>query len=110
MMQMLNKSIFKFFLLLVLASSLASCKKWLDLKPENGIIRQNFWQTKEQVQAAVMGCYASLVGPPSGISDRPLPEYLFLWGELRADLLTPTFGVTSEETDIMNVNILETNS
>ena len=84
-----------------------SCKKYLDLKPEDGIIRQNFWKTKEQVAAAVNGCYASLLG---GGSDRPIPEYLFLWGELRADLLTPSTGVGSEELDIMNVNILETNS
>jgi len=114
-MQMLSKKVFKILGLLVLVLSASSCKKWLDLKPENGIIRQNYWQTKEQVQAAVFGCYASLLGDPNSSTstytqDRPLPEYLFLWGELRADLLTPSTGVYNDETDIMNVNILETNS
>lgn len=106
---MLNNKIFKVVCLLILLTQASSCKKWLDLKPENGIIRQNFWKTKEQVQAAVTGCYASLLGAPAGIGDLPLPEYFFIWGELRADLLTPSIGVASYELDIINVNILETN-
>ncbi|MBE7171213.1 MAG: RagB/SusD family nutrient uptake outer membrane protein [Williamsia sp.] len=107
---MLKNKISLFLGCLLVVTLASSCKKWLDLKPENGIIRQNFWKTKEQVQAAVVGCYASLLGAPAGISDKPLPEYFFLWGELRGDLLTPSIGVSSEELDIMNVNILETNS
>lgn len=97
----------KIVCLLIIVTSACSCKKYLDLKPQDGIIRDDFWKTKEQLQAAVNGCYASLLG---GGSDRPIPEYLFLWGELRADLLTPSTGVSNEELDIMNVNILETNS
>ncbi len=108
-MQTVRYRILKCLFLLIMLSSASSCKKWLDLKPENGIIRQNFWKTKEQVQAAVIGCYASLLGAPAGISDRPLPEYFFVWGELRADMLTPSTGITNEELEIMNVNILETN-
>jgi starch-binding outer membrane protein, SusD/RagB family len=107
-MKMFKNNFFRVFCFLLIISSF-SCKKFLDLKPQDGIIRQNFWKTKEQVQAAVNGCYASLLGAPSGVSDRPLPEYLFLWGELRGDLLAPTTGVTTEETDIMNVNILPSN-
>lgn len=104
-MQMFLNRIFKFFFLLMIVTSAGSCKKYLDLKPEDGIIRQNFWKTKEQVQAAVNGCYASLLGPGT-----PIPEYLFMWGELRADMLAPSTGVTSQELDVMNVNILETNA
>jgi starch-binding outer membrane protein, SusD/RagB family len=102
------KDIFlKALCLLVIITAASSCNKYLDLKPQDGIIRENFWKTKEQLLAAVNGCYASLLG---GGSDRPVPEYMFLWGEVRADLLTPSTGVSSEELDIMNVNILETNS
>jgi starch-binding outer membrane protein, SusD/RagB family len=107
-MQMFRNRVFKFLSLLIIIVSAASCKKYLDLKPEDGIIRQNFWKTKEQVAAAVNGCYASLLG--SSANDTPIPEYLFLWGELRADLLVPSTGVASGELDIMNDNILETNS
>jgi hypothetical protein len=106
-MQMFRNRIFRFFCLLIIVTSAGSCKKYLDLKPEDGIIRQNFWKTKEDVQGAVNGCYASLLGFGS---EKPIPEYLFLWGELRGDMLAPSTNVSSEELDIMNVNILETNS
>ena len=106
-MHLFGYRIFKLLFLLVLVTSAGSCKKYLDLQPEDGIVRQNFWKTKEQVAAAVNGCYASLLG---GGSDAPIPEYLFLWGELRADLLTPSTGVSGAELDVMNDNILETNS
>jgi len=101
---MFRNRVLKFLCLLAFLTSISSCKKYLDLKPEDGIIRQNFWKTKVQVQAPVNGCYASLLGPGT-----PIPEYLFMWGELRADMLTPSTGISSEEIDVMNVNILETN-
>ncbi len=93
------------FILLLL--SVVSCKKWLDLKPPDGITGAAYWQTKEQVQASVTGCYASLLGSPNG--SRSLAELLFLWGELRADMLATTTFTLTEEIDIMNVNILPTN-
>jgi len=97
-------------LTLLLICSCASCKKWLTLKPQDGIIRQEFWSSKEDVQAAVAGCYASLLGPPGSIKDRPLAESLFLWGELRADMISPGLGISVDEQNIMNVNILSSNS
>ena len=97
-------------IIVTVAVSAASCKKWLDLQPQDGITRQKFWKTKEQVQAAVNGCYASLLGQPGKANERSLAEYLFLWGELRADMLAATPGITGEELDVMNVNILSTNS
>lgn len=102
---MLKNNFYTFFSLVLIVSCF-SCKKYLDLKPQDGIIRDDFWKTKEQVAAAVNGIYASLLGG----SDRPLPEYFFLWGELRADMLTPSTGVSNDELDIMSVNILETNN
>lgn len=102
------KKIFSCLILLSLA--LPSCKKWLDLKPADGIIVQNFWKTKEDIHAAVIGCYASLLGDPSGTSKRSLVESLFLWGELRADMLSPSLGTTNEEYQIMNVSTVSSNS
>jgi hypothetical protein len=93
------------FALLLLSG--ASCKKWIDLKPHDGITGASYWQTKEQVQASVTGCYASLLGSPNG--SRSLAELLFLWGELRADMLATTTFTVNEELDVMNVNILPTN-
>jgi starch-binding outer membrane protein, SusD/RagB family len=95
-----------FFFSLIL---LGSCTKRLDQKPSDGIIREDYWKTKEQVRAAVIGCYGSLLGDPTG-SGTALPELLFLWGELRADMLGPSLGTSASQYEVMNVNTTSTNS
>ena len=91
---------------------MGSCKKWLDLKPQDGIVSTAFWTTKEEVRAEVIGCYSSLLAPPpsgDGANDRSLTEYLFLWGELRADMISAGPGASSDELDVTNDNIQSTN-
>lgn len=90
------------YLLLLLCFS-TSCNKWLDVKPQDGIIRNNYWQNKEQLKAGVIGCYASLL-------DNSLALRLFVWGELRADMVSATLNTTIDEVNIMEANILATNS
>ncbi|HDR68541.1 MAG TPA: RagB/SusD family nutrient uptake outer membrane protein, partial [Bacteroidaceae bacterium] len=63
------------------------CNEWLYLEPEDGIIRQEYWMSKEDVHASVMGCYASLLGNASSGQGYSIPELLFLWGEIRADMI-----------------------
>jgi starch-binding outer membrane protein, SusD/RagB family len=104
------KNLYKWFFLIVAIIGLSSCKKWLDLKPADGIVSDSFWKTKEQLASAVNGIYASLIGRPPGVSDRSLGEYLFMWGELRADMVMPSTGATNEDIEVNNVNILPTNS
>jgi hypothetical protein len=65
-----------------------SCNEWLYLEPENGIIRQEYWKSKEDVHAAVMGIYASLLGNPPDIKGYNVPELLFIWGEIRGDMIS----------------------
>jgi len=92
----------KYLILLSFAVMLTtSCNKWLELKPQDGIIRQDFWKTKEDVNAAVLGCYASLFNTT---------QTLFIWGEIRGDMLGTTLKTTSEQLDIINGNILSSNS
>jgi hypothetical protein len=95
------------FTLLVLGTS---CNKWLDLEPRDGITKQEFWKTKEDVLAAVSGCYASLLASPPNTSDRSLLEYMFIYGELRADMISPGPSMTADELNIINVNITQDNS
>ena len=96
--------------LILLVTGAGSCKKWLNLKPADGIVGNEFWKTKEQLAAAVNGIYASLIGNPPGVSDRTMGEYLFMWGELRADMVTPSSGASNYDIDIYNVNLLSTNT
>ncbi len=104
---MLNKTVFKILMVLMLVP-FAACKKWLDLQPQDGLTGAEYWKTKEQVQAAVTGCYASLLGSQTG--SRSNAESFFLWGELRGDMLSSTLATTNEQIDVINVNILPTNS
>lgn len=111
---MLRIKIIKSILLLgFLSMSLVSCEKWLELKPQDGIIREEFWKTKEQVAGAVTGIYASMMGGTVSTNlsvERPLPEYFFLWGEARADMMIPTARASNEEIAIANMNILSANT
>ena len=91
----------------ILLTVCTACDDWLTLKPQDTIIKQDYWQTKEQVKSAVMGCYASLLGNPgSGVT---MTELLFFWGELRGDMLAPGLSITDSELQIMNGNILPSN-
>ena len=87
-----------------------SCDDYLDLRPQDGTVRQDFWQTKEDIQAAVIGIYSSMLNNPPSVSDRALPEYLFMYGELRGDMVAPGPNVIDEQTDFITSNILPSNS
>lgn len=90
-----------FFSLCLLLST--SCKKWLELKPQDGKVREDYWQTADQLKAAVIGCYVSL-------SNNVLVQNLFEWGELRADMISTTPSSTTEEVAFAQANILTTSS
>ncbi|WP_114778426.1 RagB/SusD family nutrient uptake outer membrane protein [Botryobacter ruber] len=99
---MFNNKIVKAFLVaLVFLGS--SCDSWLYLEPQDAIVRQQFWKTKEQAEAALIGCYASLL-------DSDLGYKMFVWGELRADMVVPNDRATLDEREIVGGNILETNN
>ena len=100
-------------LLLLVATS--SCDDYLDLRPEDGIVRQEFWKTKEDVQAAVIGIYSSLLNTPPGtsqpigVTDYTISEYMFMYGELRGDLVGPGSFITTDQREVMTSNILSSN-
>ncbi|MGM9478770.1 RagB/SusD family nutrient uptake outer membrane protein [Pedobacter sp. GSP4] len=105
----MKKIIYSIGIIMMLIMS-TSCKKWLDLQPRDGITRQGFWKTKEDIQAAVAGCYASLLAAPPTAADRSLTENIFMFGELRADMIDAGPGSLTEEKDIFDVNITESNT
>lgn len=101
-------------LVLLFILPIAGCKKWLDLKPQDGIIKEEFWKTKEQVQAAVIGIYSSMQEPASGTYGRvdyipALSELLFVWGESRADNIANATFTSNDDIDLVNVNIQAAN-
>ncbi|MEL0456499.1 RagB/SusD family nutrient uptake outer membrane protein [Flavobacteriaceae bacterium SZ-1-7] len=105
---MRTKIIYALSFLMVLINF--SCDSYLDLKPENGTIREEFWQTKEDVQSAVIGIYSSMLNTPPSESDRTLAEYIFMYGELRGDMISPGGFMTDEQIEMLTYNILPANS
>lgn len=103
---MFKSIIYKTAVLALVAVSFCSCNKYLELRPQNGITSDKFWQTKEQLQSAVIGCYSALL---TGSGGKSPAEVFFLWGELRADFIKPGPGITTDETNIINTSILPTN-
>ncbi|MFB6340809.1 RagB/SusD family nutrient uptake outer membrane protein [Saccharicrinis sp. FJH62] len=95
-------------LILTVLLTVSSCKDWLYVEPENGIIVEEFWQSKEDVHSAMMGIYASMLGNTQGGS-YSIPECMFYWGELRAEMISPYRSSFDNFTYIRNGDILPTN-
>jgi starch-binding outer membrane protein, SusD/RagB family len=71
-------------IVILLSVSLSSCKKFLELKPENAITKEDFFKTKDDATAAIVGCYDGLQGTVN---------QALTWGEIRADLVN--FPITN---------------
>ncbi len=77
-MSTLNKNITKIIVILLLAS-MAGCNDFLDIEPENALIKQEFWNTKEDVESCMAAAYSALRGTV---------EKSLIYGEIRADMMT----------------------
>ena len=73
-----------------------SCDEWIDLIPPGGLIREEFWKTKEEVKAVLMGAYESFA---------QLDDLLFKYGEMRADLVVGDNSIGGQDRKIMEGNI-----
>jgi starch-binding outer membrane protein, SusD/RagB family len=105
----MKKNIAYIFVLLVVLGA-TGCKKWLALEPQDGIIKEEFWKTKEQVKASVFGIYSSMMENASGTYGRTnyipsLAEQVFVWGEGRADNIAAATFTSIDDIDLINVNI-----
>lgn len=94
------RMLYKYLLLVLLLFSQVSCNDWMNLLPPNGLIRDEFWQSKEDVEAVLMAAYDGLAG---------MDADLFLHGELRADLILGGQNQPLNEQNIMESNIYPDN-
>ena len=74
--------------LLASISMLSGCSDWLDLKPENDLTEEEFWQNQNQASAALAGVYTSM---------RANVRYYYAWGEMRGGFMDP--GVSTADND-----------
>ncbi|GAE84789.1 RagB/SusD family nutrient uptake outer membrane protein [Bacteroides reticulotermitis] len=93
------------YIMLVLQGVIStSCNEWLNLEPNDGVPRDKYWKTKEDVNSAVVGAYISM-------TNSDLMTRMFLYGEWRADMVTysPTY-INSNIEDVVNGEISADNS
>jgi len=64
--------------LLIASVLMSSCSDWLEIYPPSGLIAEQYWHTKEDVEAVLMGAYRTLADMESD---------LLLHGELRGDMV-----------------------
>ena len=87
-------------LLMVFGLSLTSCEDYLDQKPTDGLVLEEYWKNKEEVLSTLGGAYQLF---------SELDYLLFIHGEIRGDMLQPNGTVTGgSERNVMSANI-ETN-
>lgn len=94
---------YKVLVLLIVLVSSSSCNKWLELKPRDGLVREDFWQTKEQLESAVIGVYSSLL-------NQALVGNMFVLGELRADMVMVTEFTNLDMINFSNAEIVPSSS
>jgi hypothetical protein len=94
-------TIFKIAILLMgFGILLSSCEDFLDQKPTDGLVLEEYWKNKEEVLATLGGAYQLF---------SELDYLLFIHGELRGDMLQPNGTRTgASERAVMSANI-ETN-
>ena len=99
--QFLPYIIFKLTVLLfTFGISLSSCEDFLDQKPTDGLVLEEYWKNKEEVLSTLGGAYQLF---------SELDYLLFIHGELRGDMLQPNGTRTgASERAVMSANI-ETN-
>ncbi len=86
-----------------IAVTASSCSDWLDLKPYDGVVEENYWNTKEDVNLAVIGCYSSML-------NKNLITNMFYWGELRADMVAGGASAGSREMNVIRGEISPENT
>lgn len=96
------KRIIHIALYILIAAGFTSCTDWLGVEPEDGVIREKFWKTKEETHSALMGCYASMM------EDDMMLRY-FIWGEMRADFVAPSDKADEHIIAIRNGEIVSSN-
>ncbi|HYW95178.1 MAG TPA: RagB/SusD family nutrient uptake outer membrane protein, partial [Bacteroidales bacterium] len=87
-------------LVLLLLMLQVSCNDWMELIPPEGLIRQEFWNTKEDVRSVLMGAYETF---------SHMDAQLFKYGEIRGDMLKGDDNQSEDERKIMEGNIYPDN-
>jgi len=88
------------YIIILLLVPVLSCDQWLELVPPNGLVQDEYWKTKEDVEATLMGAYQLF---------NQMDEKLFLYGEIRGDMITRDNNTPNYINSIIEGNIYPDN-
>ncbi len=91
----------KYTIAVVLVLISTSCNDWLELLPPGGLIREEYWKTQADVKAVLMAAYERFSS---------MDASLFIFGEIRADMIQGDIGQPTGEELLMESNIFPDNS
>lgn len=94
----------KIFLAILILSTLGlqSCNDWLDLRPENETVLEDYWQTESQATSVLAAGYRKL-------TTNECMERMMVWGELRSDNIVQGNSMNDDMKKILDVSITPTN-
>lgn len=80
-----------------------SCDDFLTITPTNSIVEEEYWQDKNDLNNALMGCYKSM-------TEESFLNRVIYWGEMRSDNCDRSLELSSSDNlaNIMNANLLPT--
>lgn len=87
----------------VMLSSCSAFDDFLEVLPTDQITGENFWEDKNDLNSMLATCYIQLAS--SGVVNK-----MFLWGEARSDNFLLTGSSSEDLRNVMNANLLPTNS
>lgn len=78
----MKKTIIKGALALtIVGASLSACGDFLTITPLNGVVAENYWEKKSEVESVITSCYYEM-------QNADFSRRVLLWGELRGDNVT----------------------
>ena len=80
-----------------------SCSDYLDVKPLNDVVLENYWTEKKDVISVMNSCYESLENRESILR-------MGIWGELRSENIVLGTSVSNEISDALKETLLPSSS
>lgn len=80
-----------------------SCDDFLTIYPSNEITEEQFWEDRTDVESGIRGCWKQFIS-------QDIMERMVVWGECRSDNFDLMTESWDDMKDLMNANLLETNS
>ena len=80
-----------------------SCDDFLTIYPSNEIPEEQFWEDRTDLESGIRGCWKQFIS-------QDIMERMVVWGECRSDNFDLMTESWDDMKDLMNANLLETNS